>query len=514
MSFAFRIIFLAVCLHLGAAAAEQPNILFLFSDDHAVQSIGAYGSKINKTPNLDRIADTGIIFNNSFCCNSICGPSRAAILTGKHSHKNGFLGNFSKAFDGGQQTFPKLLQKAGYETALIGKWHLKSNPTGFDHWEILPGQGSYYNPDFYGPNGKKRYTGYCTTVNTDLALDWLKSRKSKKPFMLMCQYKAPHRTWAPDIQDLDLYKDDVPEPATLFDDYANRSKTLAANAMSIDKHFYYAYDLKVHQEVPFASKRERHLKDHEYGRMNPEQRAAWDAHYKPLNDAFLKAAPTGKDLVRWKYQRYIKNYLRCVHSVDRNIGRMLDWLEAEGLRENTIVVYSSDQGFYLGDHGWYDKRWAFEESIRMPLLMSWPAKVKPGSKVNHLVQNIDYAPTFLQAAGVEVPADIQGKSLLPILDATQTNQTAAVPWRDSVYYHYYEHGGEHQVPRHEAVRSDRYKLINFYSNDEINLFDLKQDPNELKSVHADPEYAPILAQMKAKLEDLRKEFDLPPRPTK
>jgi N-acetylglucosamine-6-sulfatase len=504
-----RAILLLFAFAAGIASAKQPNILFIFSDDHAVAAIGAYGSTINTTPNIDRLAKTGIVFDNSFCCNSICGPSRAAILTGKHSHKNGFLGNFSKAFDGSQQTFPKLLQKAGYETAVIGKWHLKSNPTGFDHWEILPGQGSYYNPNFYSANSKNKYEGYCTTVNTDLALDWLKERKSDKPFMLMCQFKAPHRTFAPDIEDLHLYNDDVAEPETLFDAYENRSPTLAKNAMSIDKHFYYHYDLKVHQEVPFASQRERRLKDGEYRRMTPEQRAKWDAHYKPLNDAFLANPPKGKDLVRWKYQRYVKNYLRTVHSVDKNIGRLIDHLEATGQRDNTIIVYSSDQGFYLGEHGWYDKRWAFEESLRMPLLVSWPGVIKPGSRAKHLVQNIDYGPTFLEAAGVEVPAEMQGKSLVPMMKATQKGGQDQLVWRDTIYYHYYEHGGEHQVPRHEAVRDERYKLINFYSNDGFNLYDLKNDPKEMKSVHADPEYAPVLANMKEKLSKLRQKYELP-----
>jgi arylsulfatase A-like enzyme len=495
------LIFLAA---LTLAAADRPNIVFIFSDDHATQSIGAYGSTINKTPNIDRLAETGAIFEKSFCCNSICGPSRAAVLTGKHSHKNGFLGNFTRTFDGTQFTFPQALQKAGYQTAMIGKWHLKSNPTGFDYWEILPGQGSYYNPDFISKDGKKRYTGYCTTVTTDRALDWLKTRDESRPFLLMCQHKAPHRTWAPDIKHLNRYADrDIPEPATLFDAYENRSSTLAKNAMSIDTHFYYNYDLKVREPVPFASKRETRLKASEFPRMNAEQKAAWDAAFGPRNAAFLANPPTGKDLVRWKYQRYIKNYLRCIDSVDENVGRVLDYLEANGLRENTLIVYSSDQGFYLGEHGWYDKRWMFEESLRMPLLMSWPKVVAPGQRISELVQNIDYAPTFLEVAGVPSPAEVQGRSLLPLLGKDD------VAWRDAIYYHYYEHGGEHQVPRHEGVRTARYKLINFYSSDGYNLFDLEKDPNEMASVHNNPEYAGILTQMKSKLADLRKSYDLP-----
>ena len=486
-------------------AAERPNIVFIFTDDHACQSIGAYGSKINKTPNIDRIANGGAVFLNSFCANSICGPSRACVLTGKHSHKNGFYSNGRGPFDGSQFTFPQVLQKSGYQTALVGKWHLNSDPTGFDHWEILPGQGSYYNPLFIGKNGRRQIEGYCTTITTDLALDWLTQRDDEKPFLLMCQHKAPHRTWAPELKHLKRYEDvDIPEPATLFDEWANRSETLAGNAMSIDKHFYYHYDLKVHLPVPFATAREQRLKDGEYRRMTPAQKLVWDAAYLPRNQAFLEKPPTGKDLVRWKYQRYIKNYLRCIDSVDENVGRVLDYLDEHGLAENTIVIYSSDQGFYLGEHGWYDKRWMFEESLKMPVLVRWPGHVKPGTRSEKLIQNIDYAPTFLDVAGLEVPAEVQGTSLVPLLEKPETAK-----WRDSVYYHYYEHGGEHQVPRHEGVRNDRYKLINFYSNDGFNLYDLKNDPTEMIDVSGSPAYSEVLASMKDELDRLRGQYDLP-----
>ncbi|MFT5496844.1 MAG: arylsulfatase A-like enzyme [Kiritimatiellia bacterium] len=497
---------LLFCL-TGLAPAKSPNIVFLFSDDHACHAISAYGSRINQTPNIDRIANEGAIFLNSFCVNSICGPSRATVLTGKHSHKNGFLTNSGGTkFNGKQFTFPKALQAAGYTTAMIGKWHLGSDPTGFTYWDILPGQGAYYNPDFIGMNGKRRIEGYCTTITTDLALEWLEQQKDDKPFLLMCQYKAPHRTWAPDLKHLDKYADiDIPEPDTLFDTWENRSPMLAKNAMSIDKHFYYAYDLKVHQEVPWASKRETRLKDGEYRRMTPAQKATWDAAFKPRNDAFIKAAPTGKDLVRWKYQRYVKNYLRSIDSVDENIGRVLAYLDEQGLSENTIVIYSSDQGFYLGDHGWYDKRWMFEESLKMPFVIRWPGQIKPGSRMEQLIQNIDYAPTFLDAAGVDVPAEIQGKSLLPLF------ADAKADWRSSVYYHYYEHGGEHQVPRHEGVRNARYKLINFYSNDGINLFDLERDPNEMINQAGNPEYQTVLTEMSQELERLRNVYEVPAR---
>lgn len=487
------------------SAADQPNILFIFTDDHACQSIGAYGSTINETPNIDRIARQGGVFLNSFCANSICGPSRACVLTGKHSHKNGFYSNGRDKFDGGQFTFPQALQKGGYDTALIGKWHLGSDPTGFDYWDILPGQGSYYNPDFIGKAGKRRIEGYCTTVTTDLALDWLEGRESNKPFLLMCQHKAPHRTWAPDLKYLDRYADQtIAEPSTLFDKWQDRSQTLQGNAMSIDRHFYYHYDLKVHQDVPFATEREQRLKDGEYRRMTPEQKKVWDAAYKPRNDAFLRDPPTGKELVRWKYQRYVKNYLRCIDSVDESVGRLLDYLDENGLAENTIVIYSSDQGFYLGEHGWYDKRWMFEESLKMPFLIRWPGKIAPGTRCDQLIQNIDYAPTFLDAAGVEIPDHVQGRSLTPLLE-----NPAETQWRDSIYYHYYEHGGEHQVPRHEGVRTERYKLINFYSNDGLNLFDLKTDPMEMRDVSGDPAYAATLDSMKAELQRQRKNYELP-----
>jgi N-acetylglucosamine-6-sulfatase len=426
-------------------------------------------------------------------------------LTGKHSHKNGFYTNAGgTSFDGSQFTFPQVLQKNGYQTALFGKWHLKSTPTGFDTWNILPGQGHYYNPDFISAKGKKKYQGYGTTITTDLSLEWLDKRDKNQPFLLMCQYKAPHRTWAPDLKHINKYDGmDIPEPETLFDTYENRSETLAKNAMSIDKHFYYSYDLKVHQDVPFASKRETGLKDREYKRMTPEQKKVWDAAYKKRNDAFVKAAPTGKDLIRWKYQRYIKDYLRCIDSVDENIGRILEYLDKNNLTENTIIVYSSDQGFYLGEHGWYDKRWMFEESLKMPFIIRWPGKIKAGSRYKQLIQNIDYAPTFLAAAGIAAPADVQGKSMLPLFKEQQAE------WRDSVYYHYYENGGEHQVPRHEGVRDGRYKLINFYSHDGYNLFDLKKDPNEMTDLSKNPEYEKILETMKGKLAKLREEYDVP-----
>ena len=497
---------LSNCLNAQTGTAnrksKRPNIVFLFTDDHAVQSIGAYGSRINRTPNIDRLATEGVVFDRCFCCNSICAPSRAAVLTGKHSHANGLMTNGNR-FDGSQTTFPKLLQRAGYETALIGKWHLKTDPTGFNHWEILPGQGSYYNPDFLTAAGKKRYEGYATDVTTDLALDWLKKDRDKdKPFLLMCQHKAPHRTWAPGPDHLTMYDDvTIPEPPSLFDDYANRSELLKANEMSIAGHLMYDYDLK----ITGATEKDvlgRAFKNPEYRRMTDDQRRRWDAAYGPKNEAFRKNNPKGKDLVRWKYQRYIKDYLRCVASVDDNIGRLLDYLDAANLADNTIVVYSSDQGFYLGEHGWYDKRWMYEESFRMPLLVRWPGRAKPGTRSGALAQNIDFAPTFLDAAGVETPEEIQGTSLRPLMGGT-----APRDWRRSIYYHYYEKG-EHNVPRHEGVRTERYKLIHFYDSEEWELYDLAKDPQEMRSLYGNPAHQETANKLKAELKTLRRQYGL------
>jgi arylsulfatase A-like enzyme len=481
---------------------SKPNILFLFTDDHAVQSIGAYGSRINETPNIDRLAREGTVFDRCFCCNSICAPSRAAILTGKHSHANGLMTN-QDTFEGRQLTFPKVLQKAGYKTALIGKWHLKTDPTGFDHWEILPGQGSYYNPDFKTQEKTTHYIGYATDITTDLAIDWLDSQSGDEPFLLMCQHKAPHRTWAPPPEFLHLYDDqDIPEPDSLFDDYSGRNEILQENEMSIAGHLMYDYDLKVSGSKK-PDKLGRTMENPEVKRMNPQQRAAWDAAYGPKNEKFLKDNPQGRDLVRWKYQRYIKDYLRCIASVDKNIGRVLDYLDDKGLTENTIVVYSSDQGFYLGEHGWYDKRWMYEESMRMPLIVRWPGVVKGGERISSLVQNIDFGPTFLDAAGVDVPREIQGMSMVPLL-----NGGDKVSWRHSVYYHYYEKG-EHNVPQHEGVRTDRYKLIRFTELNEWELFDLQNDPSEMKSVYDDPAYAEIRMELLDELMSLKRRYQVP-----
>ena len=492
-------------LGMESSSSPRPNIVFIFTDDHAVQAISAYGSRVNKTPNIDRIARMGAIFENSFCANSICAPSRACVLTGKHSHENGQTDN-KKVFDGSQPTFPKILQKNGYQTALIGKWHLKSDPTGFDHWEVVPGQGRYYNPDFITPEGKKRITGYCTDIITDKSIGWLNGRDKEKPFLLLCQHKAPHRNWCPAPRHLHLYDDvDIPEPPTLFDDYSGRSELLKDNEMEIGRHMMMGWDLKV-DGTGIKDALDRDWNNPEYKRLNPEQKKQWDAAYDPKNKKFLEANLKGKDLIRWKYQRYMKDYLRCIAAVDENIGRLLDYLEKTGQIDNTIVVYSSDQGFYLGEHGWYDKRWMYEESFRMPLVMSWPKRIKPGTRVQKLVQNIDYAPSFLEAAGIEPPDDMQGDSMWPLFDRKYPD------WRDTLYYHYYEQG-EHNVPRHDGIRTMRYKLIHYFDNKEWELFDLEKDPHELKSVWSDPEYTDVKFMMTHRYYAMRKQYDVPPLET-
>ena len=492
--------------------ATPPNIVFLFSDDHAVAAIGAYGSTINQTPHLDRIAADGAVFGNSFCANSICGPSRACILTGLHSHKNGFLQNGDR-FDGSQTTFPKLLRGAGYQTALIGKWHLDSDPTGFDHWEVLPGQGHYYNPDLLRIGGtRQRFEGYVTDIITEHSLTWLKEqRNADQPFLLMCQHKAPHRNWSPPPRYYDLYEGEtIPEPATLFDDYAGRSELLKTNEMMIAEHFHWNHDMKFLGENQFPQHFESKHGNAEYRRMTADQKAAWDAAYQPRNQQLIAKLTAGeltdRQVTQWKYQRYIKDYLRCVQAVDDSVGEILDYLDGAGLADNTIVIYSSDQGFYLGEHGWYDKRWMFEESLKMPFLIRWPGVVPPGVQADAMIQNIDYAPTFLDVAGVDAPDSMQGRSIVPVL---LNRGQPTDDWRSAIYYAYYEGNTTHHVPHHDGVRSDRYKLMHFPETGEWNLFDLQTDPNEMTSVADSADYQTILSSMKQRYFDIREQYDVP-----
>ena len=482
-------LFVALTVFLAVSTSandKRPNILFVFSDDHATHAIGAYNGwlkSVNPTPEIDKLAKDGMVFEKSFCSNSICGPSRAVILSGKHSHKNGFMNN-GNTFNWNQQIFPKLLQKAGYQTAIYGKSHLKGNPQGFDDWMVLPGQGLYYNPDFFTPKGKVRIDGHATDVVTDLAVDWLKKKRADdKPFMLMVQHKAPHRCWMPALRHLKLYNDiDIPEPDTLFDQYKDNAHPARHQEMEIDRHMDPNYDLFVDLTADFTGtpiqQRQDRSARNNMKRMSAEQMKAWRAHYGPRDEAFHKAKLKGKDLVRWKYQRYAKNYLRCVRGVDDSVGRLRATLEELGLDDNTVVIYSSDQGFYIGDHGWYDKRWMYEESLHTPLLVRWPGEIKPGSTNANLVSNLDFTQTFLDIAGAPQPKDMQGRSLIPILRGQKP-----ADWRRTHYYHYYEAGG-HGVPMHFGVTDGRYKLIRFPDAklDAWEFFDLKKDPQEMKNV--------------------------------
>ena len=497
-----------------AAEPATPNILFIFSDDHAIKAISAYGgplAKVAPTPHIDQLARQGAVMLNSFCANSICGPSRATILTGKHSHLNGFMRNTGKGLDQSQWTVAKAMQKGGYNTAVIGKWHLKTQPLGFDHWEIFPGQGNYYNPVFLQMDGsRKRFEGYATDLTTEKALAWLDRRDTSKPFFLMCQHKAPHRTFAPALRHLGAFDDvEIPQPDNLFDNYANRSPTLARNEMEIDRHFDWAYDAKLrkNERGDVTLPKPDRYGTPEYNRMTVEQKKEWDAHFGPRNQAFLKEFAGGQmsheDIVHWKYRRYMRNYLGTVKAVDDSVGRLLKYVDDNGLTDNTIVIYSSDQGFFLGEHGWYDKRWMFEESLRMPFLIRWPGVIKPGTHAGELIQNIDYAPTFLEMAGLPVPDEIQGESLLPIFTGN------AKGWRKSIYYSYYEFG-EHAVPPHFGVRTQTHKLIHFPLTNEWDLFDLVTDPSEMRSVYEDPKYRKLRTSLTAEYDRLRTFYQAPP----
>ncbi|MDE2682500.1 MAG: sulfatase [Verrucomicrobiota bacterium] len=480
-------ILIAICA-TEAATTAKPNILFIFTDDHALKSLSAYGgplAKIAPTPHLDRIAKEGMLFEHCLVSNSICAPSRAVVLTGKYSHLNGQLTN-KGSFDGSQQTAPKLLRKAGYQTAIVGKWHLKSTPTGFDHFEVLKGQGQYYNPMLI-TNGKNiNHTGYTTDIITDQALKWLKQRDTKKPFFLMCQHKAPHGRWEPALRHLNTFEEiKIPEPPTLFDYYVGRSAAPANHKMGI------AEDIGPSRLMfRYSSK------------FTPEQYKIFDGHFRPRNEAFEKLNLQGRDRTRWNYQRYIKNYLRCVKAVDENVGRMLKFLDDSGLTKNTVVIYSSDQGFWLGEHGWFDKRWMYEESLHTPLLVRWPGVTKPGSTNDALVSNLDFAETFLDIARTETPKDMQGRSLKPLL----SGKTPA-DWRKTHYYHYYEAGG-HGVPIHYGVTDGRFKLIRF-PDEKLNtweFFDLKTDPMEMKSRYGDSGYIQSITKLKRELERLRRQY--------
>ena len=481
---------------------KKPNIVFIFTDDHATQAISAYGgilADIAPTPNLDKLANEGILFKRCMVTNSICGPSRASILTGKHSHANGFYTNENTVFDGQQFTFPKALQASGYQTGIVGKWHLGGEPTGFDYWELLPGQGQYYNPDFRTKEGIHREQGYVTDIITDKAKNWMEGRDKKKPFMLMVQHKAPHRNWMPAERHLTAFDSiSIPEPATLFDDYSGRGTAAHQQDMTIANTMDMGTDLKV-ISLELGGRLSASL-----NRMNKSQRTTWDRIYGPKNKAFLEQDLSGKELVQWKYQRYIKDYLRTIKAVDESVGELRAYLKENGLDKNTIIVYSSDQGFYLGEHGWFDKRFMYDESFRTPLIVKWPGITKGGSINSDLVSNLDFASTFLEMAGVSIPDEVQGESLVPLLKGKTPTD-----WRKSVYYHYYEYPGWHMVHRHEGVYDGRYKLINFYELKEWELYDLEKDPNEMNNEIENSEYAAVVQEMKVELQRLRSQYNVP-----
>lgn len=483
--------------------AGMYNIVYIMTDDHTAQMMSCYDNRYMETPNLDRMARDGVRFTNSFVANSLSGPSRACMLTGKHSCANHFYDNTTCVFDSTQQTFPKLLQKAGYQTALVGKWHLESLPTGFDFWEILPGQGDYYNPYFITQENKRiRKNGYVTNIITDEAIDWLENKRNpEKPFCLLIHHKAIHRNWMADTCNLALYEDkEFPLPDTFWDEYEGRPAA-AEQEMSIGQDMDLIYDLKM-----LADGKDSRLKGAYKGIlecMNEEQRAAWDRFYTPIIEDFYRNKPTGKELVNWKFQRYMRDYMKTVKSLDDNVGRVLDYLEEHGMLHNTLVVYTSDQGFYMGEHGWFDKRFMYEESMRTPLVMMLPDDFKAQGDINEMVQNIDYAPTFLELAGADIPEDMQGVSLLPLLQGKHPEN-----WRKALYYHFYEFPAEHMVKRHYGIRTERYKLIRFYNDTTYwELYDLKQDPTEMHNLYGQPGTDSITEYLKKELWKLQEQYN-------
>lgn len=482
---------------------ERPNIIFIMTDDQANRTVSAYGGSINHTPNIDRLAEDGALFLNSFVGNSICGPSRATIMTGVHSHKHGVVGNASP-WDGTQTSLLNLLQGAGYTTALIGKWHLNNPPADefdYKHWLIGAGlQGFYYNPDFI-TNTVDTITveGHATDLITDKALEWLEESAvdAEDPFLMFVHYKAPHVPRMPEFRFLDRYVDEtIPEPETLYDDYATREPYAAEANMGFN-----------YRPLPPFEEHDP-SDDIYYERMTPEQLERWHSYKDPEVEKYRELYEAGElegdGLRRFSYQKFIKDYLRIIDGVDENVGRLLDWLdEHPDLNDNTIVVFTSDQGYFTGEHGWAEKRFIYEESLKMPLLMRWPAQIEPGLEIEPLVHNIDFAPTFLEAAGVEVPEEMQGRSFIPLL---QGDEIAG--WRENIYYHYYDHG-LHNVPRHDGIRNHRFKLVNFYTDDAWEFYDLEDDPYEVNNRYGSEEFEEILQRLKSDLEQLRNEYEVP-----
>lgn len=521
IAFSISVLAFAACKNLKIdepqkKSLERPNILFIMSDDHAYQAISAYSDRLIKTPNIDRIATEGILFTNACVTNSICAPSRATILTGKHTHLHGKIDN-RMPFDTSQVTFPQLFQNAGYQTAMYGKLHFGNNPKGVDDFMILPGQGSYINPRFITPEGDTTITGYVTDIITDLTINWLDQKRDKeKPFMMMYLHKAPHRPWWPSPEKFkEFTQKTFPEPASLFDDYSNRGTAAKTAEMNLLNHMKYGHDSKIRPEtiadmggvepnVPPMNWGGIDGFTGPYGRANAEQKALYDPVIDSINIWFKANWPTmnDKQKMKWKYQRYMQDYLGSISSVDDNVGRVLDYLDESGLAENTMVVYTSDQGFYLGEHGWFDKRFIYDESFKTPLMIRWPNQITPNTTNDEMVQNLDFAQTLLEVAQIEAPSDMQGESLIPLMKGDTTNWN-----RDAVYYHYYEYPAVHMVKRHYGIVTKEYKLAHFYYDvDEWELYDRINDPQEMTNVYNDPTYAATVAELHKKLDGLRLKY--------
>ena len=511
-------VFILGCFN-NAENEMPPNILFIMSDDHAYQAISAYDDRLIQTPNIDRIANEGMIFKNACVTNSICAPSRAVILTGKHSHLNGKIDNHAK-FDDSQTTFPQLFQKAGYQTAMFGKLHFGNNPKGVDDFLILPGQGDYINPKFLGKDKDTIITGYVTDVITDLTLDWFKTKRDKKkPFLMMYLHKAPHRAWWPSPEKFaEFYEKEFPEPETLFDDYSGRGTAAKTAEMNILTHMQYMHDSKVRPstikemgkvepEIVYVKGDGSLMRPSEqgfyrpFGRANKEQKKKYDVTLDKISEDFKTNWPkmNNEEKMKWKFQRYMQDYLATISSVDDNVGRVLNYLEETGLDENTIVVYTSDQGFYLGEHGWFDKRFIYDESFKTPLMIKWPNVIKPGTSSEEMVQNLDFAQTFLEAAMIKTPDDMQGESLIPLLKGDPEKWN-----RDAVYYHYYEYPSVHMAKRHYGIVNKEFKLVRFYYDvDEWELYDRLKDPYEMNNVYNDPGYKQVVEKLTEELKEIR-----------
>lgn len=487
----------------SSSVSKPPNIIVIMSDDHGYQAIGAYGSKLIATPNIDRIGNEGAVMEKAFVTNSVCSPSRAVLLTGKYSHLNGMKDN-GTYFNGAQQTLPKILQANGYKTAVIGKWHLFSRPTGFDYWNILPDQGHYYNPPFIKMGKDTAYTGYVTDVITDLSLNWIEQNK-RNPFCLFLFHKAPHRNWMPPLKYLDTFNTRTyPLPSNFYDDYKDRP-ALQRQQVTVAKHLDIRYDSKIPCDTCPVNKVNEWAPaeyQREIQRLTLAERKVWDAHFQKEFDRY-KQLQSPDEAVRFQFQRYMEDYLRCVQSLDDNVGRVLDYLKAQKMDGNTIVVYLSDQGFYLGEHGLYDKRFMYEESFRTPMMVRFPPAIAKPRRLKPFVLNLDVAPTLLDLAGIPVPDSMQGQSMRTLLQKGKDKT-----WRKEIYYHYYERS--FGLTPHYGIRTERYKLIHFYGPvDSWELYDLKKDPAEMKNRYGDKKYANLIAELKARLVALKKQYKDP-----